>query len=88
MDFRKVEMKPIRAPITTRYPPRVPAIIPNINKIIAHINLEMNLEPMMQMAPITNSARAETVLLKKGRIEATRKMRKVTSNRSNSPNRI
>ena len=59
-------MKPIRAPITTRDPPRVPAIIPNINKIIAQTNLEMNLEPMMQMAPITNSARAETVLLKKG----------------------
>lgn len=46
-----VEINPRMAPTSTNVPPRFPAIMPNINRTIAQVRVETNLEPAMHTTP-------------------------------------
>jgi len=47
-----VEINPRMAPIRTSVPPRFPATIPSIRRMIPQVSVETYLEPAMQTIPI------------------------------------
>ena len=75
------------APTSTNVPPRFPARMPTISRIIAQVRFETYLEPVMHTAPNMIRKKALMVPPNKGRKSRTRRKSTVAPSRLRTPER-